>query len=1100
MAPSPENDNAPKAPDKNEKCREETRPETRLAETENATAGPENKEASVSRLDDGQLKALLDEAITYKSPKDRVGKSQLFQNLLAKAEEDDRKARATSASGSELVRHYNRSATRRNRHCKDQNNYSIAENVAHGGSLNNLAKDELYNATINPLYRPPKTVSARQRQGGSLPCNVNAGLTPTFFEETRKMKESNQQQLEYTAIDMESESLLEHDSLNQDYAEQEMEMQPKFSRQYTSRATIEIAPKTSCGVLNSSSNVDDAVMVSALERCEKTSASLMESVDKSSRVDSSTSLVPAASLGSSASMAATAAAAAAVYPTNYTFVNVPASNWTCNKKPTEEKKVDENGNALGQGAGAGLTATAVAGDAKKNKKKKLQTDKNVRVLAGKDVEGHRSDIIHDVDKLIEYIGGEEEVNKSTSSKSKSGSGGGNVHKTKLNKQHASNEEKGGGSGSGGGGSSKKQRVRAKSKGENLQKSSSMEEISSTKLEDFDSDGTKVPLRNTKSNVDRPRERRSWGNSDTGMDFEQIQNLQIYPNASAENLETADFHVVTKKKKSKKRRNNSLSGRRQMLHGGRESGDDDFGRRRSPEPRKSARSVPQSEKSNDSSDDEDRDSVRSLPVTSDRISCSNHDDDDDLNVPVSYADIARNSGTAGVATAQEQQRPRWNRPPSERRQMANATVSQPLVIVERLGGGMTMDEEVRKQSPEKTKQQDIVHNPKSPPDVNSLQNWPTITNNNNVINNNNNNKVVCTTISATTVTPDGGGAKERSSANVAANKQKNITNAKNIKNNNNSSSTNHFVTPPPSIKDNKTNKTYNKYSEPMQMIRNSSEMMNNASNLPHDVPDVQTIEKMHLQNVYAASVTTRHDNNVLLGAQKTFSPPQQQQQHHFHQSVRHNAHAQHQQQQIHQQQYGHVSKTSPAAAVVVRAPSQNVEPPVVMATATAAPTNVGVVVPPAAAIVCCDSSNNIKRTATMVVVEGGGAAATAPIIVPVSVAPPPPPEDCDRPLRGNGGSSGSSRRTNVRPAVVILSGNASKGAEVSGLTFGFEVNEQLLSDDVCERFAARFVAPQHDVYRNHQRHGYEKIVNFIGKSWDEIVNQMDDKVKYYSDQL
>lgn len=33
----------------------------------------------MSNLDDGQLKALLDEAITYKRPKDREGKSDLFR-------------------------------------------------------------------------------------------------------------------------------------------------------------------------------------------------------------------------------------------------------------------------------------------------------------------------------------------------------------------------------------------------------------------------------------------------------------------------------------------------------------------------------------------------------------------------------------------------------------------------------------------------------------------------------------------------------------------------------------------------------------------------------------------------------------------------------------------------------------------------------------------------------------------------------------------------------------------------------------------------------------------------------------------------------------
>jgi hypothetical protein len=40
---------------------------------------PEEKNPDVSNLDDGQLKALLDEAITYKRPKDREGKSDLFR-------------------------------------------------------------------------------------------------------------------------------------------------------------------------------------------------------------------------------------------------------------------------------------------------------------------------------------------------------------------------------------------------------------------------------------------------------------------------------------------------------------------------------------------------------------------------------------------------------------------------------------------------------------------------------------------------------------------------------------------------------------------------------------------------------------------------------------------------------------------------------------------------------------------------------------------------------------------------------------------------------------------------------------------------------------
>lgn len=75
---------------------------------------------------------MLDEAINYKNPKDREGKSELFnvsifkivyvvkilhfcyliQDLLLEAEETERIARATSAGGSELVRHCNPAARR----------------------------------------------------------------------------------------------------------------------------------------------------------------------------------------------------------------------------------------------------------------------------------------------------------------------------------------------------------------------------------------------------------------------------------------------------------------------------------------------------------------------------------------------------------------------------------------------------------------------------------------------------------------------------------------------------------------------------------------------------------------------------------------------------------------------------------------------------------------------------------------------------------------------------------------------------------------------------------------------------------------------------
>lgn len=110
---------------------------------------------------------------------------------------------------------------------------------------------------------------------------------------------------------------------------------------------------------------------------------------------------------------------------------------------------------------------------------------------------------------MEYIRGD----KGTSGGAKSKN---NLHKSKLHKHVNSSEEKG---------TAKKQRARSKGKNTNLsglQKSSSLDEMSSTaKLEDFVSSEnaeSKVPLRTTKSNADRTRERRSWGNTEVSLVF------------------------------------------------------------------------------------------------------------------------------------------------------------------------------------------------------------------------------------------------------------------------------------------------------------------------------------------------------------------------------------------------------------------------------------------------------------------------------------------------------------------------------------------------------------------------------------------------------
>lgn len=217
-------------------------------------------------MNDGELKALLDEAITYKNPKDREGKSALFKDLLLEAEENERNARAASAGGSELVRYCNPSAKRHGRNRRSETSCkSISENVTHGGSLNNLAKEELYEI-VSQVNRQKKSVSARQREGGSLPCDVNVGvcgLDRSFIleEAAKRSKQQKQQQQQQQQQEeqqqkknldgaMEGDRLLEHDALNRDYggsADQQRETTeivptriPRIPVKYTSSAILHV--------------------------------------------------------------------------------------------------------------------------------------------------------------------------------------------------------------------------------------------------------------------------------------------------------------------------------------------------------------------------------------------------------------------------------------------------------------------------------------------------------------------------------------------------------------------------------------------------------------------------------------------------------------------------------------------------------------------------------------------------------------------------------------------------------------------------------------------------------------------------------------------
>jgi hypothetical protein len=696
MAPSPENDSAPKAPDKprHDKC-----------------AAPKEKnkdDKTLSDLNDGELKGLLDEALNYKNPKDREGKSKLFNHLLNEAEEDERNARAARAGGSELVRYCNPSAKRNSRHRKKPS--SISENMMHGGSLDNLAKEELFETS---KHRTKKSVSARQREGGkhyhrfsrvktlivettltegSLPCNVNASTVTNheyqFLEEARKKKEMNEKKNDDV---VEEQRLLEHDSLDQNYQEKSNEIQ-QCQYKFTTRASLQV------------NEIDSPIQIPSLEA----------PIDRKN------------------------------CPSNKAPSQYVGTDCAGTIRITDSKKVDENGNALHQ-------------NSLKTKKKKTQTDKNVVVCNAENVKGHRSDIINDMRKLMEFIG-DDQTEKNRPIKSK-----------QLNRHPSDDTSK-----------SKKRAHSSKSKDNRskLKKSNSLGEISTTNLDDFEFNKDKVMMRNNKNMTDKPRERRSWGT----MEPLPLQNL--YSNASAENLETAEFRVVTKKKKSKKRRN-SISGRTK-------SSSNQTGKNsaRGPSPdlrRKSACSVPHSEKSNDSSD---VDSVHSLPIDTQRLDLATQC----LNMPVSYADMAKTNDKPKDKKSPNDKVPKEQ----QASEIAKCPVSNQIAC-----------DHNKTNSPDASPS--VVKN--TPPDVHNIKNFPAIT------------KQVAAVVQVNVVVD-----KTKNSNKICRNTN---ANNKNVKNNVNKTAV--------CVVDHHNN-IHNDYAIPG--AQEESDVSYSCS-LPPDIPDVQTIEKMQL---------------------------------------------------------------------------------------------------------------------------------------------------------------------------------------------------------------------------------------------------------------
>lgn len=961
MAPTL-NINTPKAPDKNENDIMESAKEKKSAK-------------ALNNLNECELKDLLEETMSYKNPKDREGKSSLFKELLDEAEESERNARATSAGGSEQVRYCNTTAKHRSKHRRKPS--SISENVMHGGSLDNLAKEELFNAVCHP-YKPKRTVSARQREGGSLPSNVNSGslaaYSPAFLEEARRGKKEHYEN--GGAEESETASLIENDQLGE-------------KKTYTSSAMLELveavpAPKyTTQAKLQV--NVDDGLHISELEQPSEQKAKVVQSHYS-------------------------------VYIQNYQSITADGT-----------KKVDENGNALHQNSSS------------KTKKKKIQSDKNVTVVAAEKVVGHRGDIINDLNKLLEFIEDEPTTKQQRQTR---------PAKNQLHK-HSSHEEApvrgnrkvrptvG----------DKKDKKESTGAAGTLKKSNSMGDVRSSNadierefsLNNGDADGTisqeddKVVFRGGPKK-DKMRERRSWGN----VEPNPFQALSKSP--SSENLEQlsmADFCVVTKKKKMKKRRSSASEGRRSKTHPptprtltertpGEEQKSGGSNRREHSGVRRkhhASRSVPHSEKSNDdSSSSDDVDSVRSLPIDA---GVRGNPEDYYSGAPVSYAAIARNADPKTPKDKKSNVERSKEQSPNPQDATAHAVeivpncveVAAPPVAVAHPHNLALIPSSVSSTFASKVP---------PPPDVTNIKSFPSI-------------KPTNKSKSPPADKAVGVGIKN---GKIGENDDKKIANKRNTLSDN----------PQESFEKDVLNESPSSDHGPIVHQSPPSVQYqvppSSVGTVPLHILDVQTIEKMHFANHHPGAPPAVHPAPSHLANHHMVS----------------------------------VADMFGQCRYAVAVPGQNhyVYAPAPIYLSNIDPQSFQHHQQP----ITENGRKNVKFNSQK------NREKVSQMNHPMVKKERQPRVKDDSPVNDKSGDSENFVSAEM-PPVVILTESGNK--EVPGLVFGFDINEQLLSEEVCEKFCSRFLMP--DVFTT-TSHNHDKIVNFIGTAWEETWKNQ--KVQYYSE--
>ncbi|XP_057323619.1 uncharacterized protein LOC130666529 isoform X1 [Microplitis mediator] len=697
-----------------------------------ASVGKLEEPATLSTLNERELRALLDEAITYTgSTKDREGKSNLFKELLQEAEVDETEEGRRVVTSSRGI-----PGSNRRRHKRD----STCEHLTHGGSLQNLAQplNSEFDSSFTYLTsgsshtysggrRKSKkhsgsNVSARQREGGSLPSNVNASHSlaslvslDLIFDKKRDFCE--ERTVYYWANKEKSRSLdkpsygcvTKKDDKESVGASIDADINDKKSPKvkYVTNEMIESDYSSSSykddymvnglndkDAVNSNDSINSPRIIQSNINGEDTEGTEMKIIEprrpvqviscptfdtEETSVDSSIEFPlheynckqdkPKFTINgtlqlttyNNAKCNVTSGTVSGVQQSKVTTSNLLPIMHVTGTQPNiamavsrltsqtntakdfsvsiDKKSLDENGNAV----------QSHNPERKKSRRKHTQ-EPNVIVYKAENVEGHRNE---DIDSLINFIENKDAKNK----KGRTTNGNTMKVKTTTGPKSRSRDK-----------DSKRDQLSSK-----LQKSNSLEEISKTKLEDLTAEKSLSSseassfscqhgtingglLKRTKqrsagdSAVDSRRDRHSWGTEEGQSIYcneikNEFSSNTACPRKNSKKINIdvepePEFLVVTKKKKSKRQQRSSSGSRTQNLVNSsylsrRRDFVNDYTTSHSPEyRRKSACSVPPSDKS----DSSDLDSVHSLPVTSNikhNVSLSS------VGVPqASYADIAR----------------------------------------------------------------------------------------------------------------------------------------------------------------------------------------------------------------------------------------------------------------------------------------------------------------------------------------------------------------------------------------------------------------------------------------------------------------------------